>query len=163
MRAHLFLFIILFIGIPLAITSCGEDRSDEQPFAPEVSTLPAVQSTSSTALLYGLILSSRNSHLTACGFIWGEMTEVIDTVRTDSAQTDSAQTYIRRYFTAADSHTLALDSVPVISTSPHITTIEAVSYSARLDSLAPGTYFSIAYATNGIGTTRGDTVVFTIK
>jgi len=34
---------------------------------------------------------------------------------------------------------------------------------AEVDSLAPGRYYSVAYATNGMGTSRGDTLWFEIK
>ncbi len=35
-------------------------------------------------------------------------------------------------------------------------------FTAEADSLLPGEYFMVAFATNGIGTTRGDTLHFTI-
>ena len=36
------------------------------------------------------------------------------------------------------------------------------SFSAKADSLEAGTYYGVAYATNGIGTSYGDTLYFTI-
>jgi len=36
----------------------------------------------------------------------------------------------------------------------------ATVFSAYTDSLGAGTYFAVAYATNGIGTTYGDTITF---
>lgn len=38
----------------------------------------------------------------------------------------------------------------------------ATIFEAYTDSLGAGTYFAVAYATNGIGTTYADTVYFTI-
>ena len=38
----------------------------------------------------------------------------------------------------------------------------ATLFSAYTDSLAPGTYFAVAYSRNGIGTSWGDTVRFVI-
>ncbi len=35
-------------------------------------------------------------------------------------------------------------------------------FQAEADSLLPGEYFMVAFATNGVGTTRGDTLRFTV-
>lgn len=134
MRTLLFLPVILLFAAVLS--SCGEDRSDEQPFAPTLSEVATERTDTGVITLYAQILSSKNSHLTACGFIWG----------------DSVET-----------HTLSLDSVPVISTSPHVSPSMSVGFSATIDSLTPGNYFVLAFATNGIGTTRTDTVFFSIE
>jgi len=46
----------------------------------------------------------------------------------------------------------------------HVEAAEAAySFSALVDSTADGTYYAVAYATNGMGTTYGDTVHFTIR
>lgn len=130
------LLSIIIICITAILSSCGEDRSDEQPFAPTLSALTATQTGDSTVLLSAQILSSKNSSITACGFIWGDST---------------------------GSNTLSLDSLPAVSTSPHIAPSQAVSFSAAIDTLAPGTYFALAFATNGIGTTRTDTISFSVR
>lgn len=127
--------LLALIILPIAI-SCGEDRSDEQPFAPTLSEVAAVRTDVDVITFHAQILSSKNSHITACGFIWGDSTET---------------------------HTLNLDTLPTISTSPHISPLQSVGFSATIDSLAPGTYFALAFATNGIGTTRTDTVFFSVK
>lgn len=36
------------------------------------------------------------------------------------------------------------------------------TFSATTDTLEAGTYFAVAYATNGVGTSHGDTIRFTI-
>lgn len=129
-------FLPVIICLTTLIVSCGEDRSDEQPFAPTLSALTATQTADSTVTFSAQILSSKNSSITACGFIWGDST---------------------------DTYTHALDSLPAVSTSPHITPSQAASFSATIDTLAPGTYFALAYATNGIGTTRTDTIIFSVR
>lgn len=39
----------------------------------------------------------------------------------------------------------------------------AATFSATVDSLLPGDYFTVAFATNGVGTSYGDTLYFTIE
>lgn len=58
-----FLFLLLLI-------SCGEDRSEEQPFAPIVTTGTPIVSASSVTLS-GKVVASPNSTLSACGFVYG--------------------------------------------------------------------------------------------
>ena len=118
------IFPLLFL-LPLLLwtaAACGEDRSGEQPFAPEVRTLDA-ESDGPQAVLRGAVLSSPNSHLLECGFAYGN-----DTLRLNVVA-DSA-----RY-----------------------------EFEARTDSLRPGNYFAVAYSKNGVGTSFGDTVRFSIR
>ena len=62
------------IAVCLLLTSCfGEDRSDEQPFAPTVETV-AANIDGPVANLEGIVTSSPNSTLTACGFHYGNDT-----------------------------------------------------------------------------------------
>lgn len=63
-----FLFLLL-----TATYSCGEDRSGEQPFAPTLRFL-SITIDGDSALLTGEVLSSPNSTLTECGFIYGNDT-----------------------------------------------------------------------------------------
>lgn len=61
---------ILLSLLLLGTLSCGEDRSGEQPFAPKVATREAVW-LNGQAVLSGAVLSSPNSRLQVCGFIYG--------------------------------------------------------------------------------------------
>lgn len=104
------------------LIACGEDRSDEQPFAPTVETA-SVEVLGDSALLTGNVTSSLNSSLTKCGFAYGNDTLTLDVVSPDTAFTFSAVT----------------------------------------DSLGAGEYYAVAYAANGMGTSYGDTLYFTIE
>lgn len=107
--------------LPLVLSSCGEDRSGEQPFAPTVESLTA-EVVGDSALLTGAVTASPNSSLRACGFAYGN-----DTLRATCTAPEAAETF-----------------------------------TAVTDSLGSGTYFAVAYAQNGVGTSYGDTIYFTI-
>ncbi len=92
----------LLLLLPL-FASCGEDRSGEQPFAPEVRTLEATVS-GAQAVLRGAVLSSPNSHLLECGFAYGNdtlrLSVAADSARYEfEAQTDTLRP--GRYFAVA--------------------------------------------------------------
>ena len=57
----------------MMLGACGEDRSSEQPFAPEVQTL-GYEPAADSVFLYGKVLSSPNSTLLQCGFTYGNDT-----------------------------------------------------------------------------------------
>lgn len=120
MKLSVFLSIV-FIMLPL-VSSCGEDRSGEQPFAPEVQTV-GYEVDADSVFLAGKVLSSPNSTLLQCGFAYGN-----DTLR---LQTEAA--------------------------------VPAEEFRAATRPLLPGTYFAVAFARNGVGTSYGDTLYFTIE
>ena len=105
----------------LTLTSCGEDRSGEQPFAPSVLTGVYTQ-VGDSVLLQGAVTASPNSKLLECGFVYGN-------------------------------DTLNLK----------VTADTLATFSAYTKTLEPGTYYYAAYARNGVGTTNGDTLFFTIE
>ena len=77
-------FQIIFLVVALGMTACvGEDRSGEQPRAPEGITVEA-EVHDSTCQLNGHVGLSHNSSLTQCGFYWGNdtlhNTFIVDTV-----------------------------------------------------------------------------------
>lgn len=39
----------------------------------------------------------------------------------------------------------------------------SASFTAHTDSLGKGSYYAVAYARNGVGTSHGDTIYFTVK
>ncbi len=116
-------FKLLPLFALLGLTSCGDDRSGEQPFAPTVETGTA-SVVSSTVTLAGTVLSSPNSTLTACGFVYGTSNS-------------------------------SLTSKGEVAT-------PATVFSLAIDTLSAGTYYYSAYATNGMGTSYGDTLSFVI-
>lgn len=89
--SSLFLLSILTL-VNIFITSCGEDRSGEQPFAPTVQTGTAQQVADSVRLT-GIVTASPNSHLLECGFEYGNDTlrakTKAETLNEFSAFTDS--------------------------------------------------------------------------
>lgn len=119
---------LLHVGIYLlfvfSISSCaGEDRSDERPFRPTVSTR-SVSVEGNSCTLVGEVLSSPNSSLKNCGFSFG---------------TKSTQQQI------------SINNPSAL-------------FTARVDSLkAQQRYFAVAFATNGMGTSYGDTIWFKLN
>lgn len=114
-------FPLLSAAAAALLVACGEDRSDEQPFAPTVETV-AAEVTGDSARLTGAVIASPNSSLTECGFTYGNDTLTLEVVSPDTA----------------------------------------FAFSAVTDSLGAGDYYAVAYATNGMGTSHGDTLRFTI-
>lgn len=104
------------------MAACGEDRSLEQPFAPEVETA-GVTVNGQVATFTGYVLASPNSSLRECGFAFGN-----DTLRSVVKAAQPADTF-----------------------------------TVQVDSMKAGEYFMAAYATNGVGTTYGDTLYFTVE
>lgn len=71
--------LLYFAMSALAIVSCtGEDRSDEQPFAPTVETV-SVTADGPTAWMEGQVTTSPNSSLLECGFRYGNDTLTLST------------------------------------------------------------------------------------
>lgn len=88
---HFYLYIIVLCAV--VMSSCGQDRSGEQPFAPTVQTGTAEQVGDSVNLVGSVILSP-NSRVLERGFSYGNDTlraTVVskDTVNIFSAYTDS--------------------------------------------------------------------------
>lgn len=117
---HIFLPILTFLLLLLAACA-GEDRSGEEPQLPTVHTLDVVQ-TDSGQLFGGIVLTSPNSSLKACGFYYGN-----DTLDVTLTCEEAADTF---YLT--------------------------------VDSLLTGTYYVEAWARNGMGTSAGETVIFSV-
>ena len=92
MKALSIIIPICLFTLSTMLTSCGEDRSGEQPFVPTVQTGTA-QQVADSVLLTGAVIASPNSHLLECGFEYGNDTlrakVVADTLTTFSAFTDS--------------------------------------------------------------------------
>lgn len=87
----LFVYISALIAAVPLFLSCGEDRSAEQPFAPEVQTLGYEQDADSV-ILFGKVLSSMNSSLLQCGFAYGNDTLRLKTVASEPAEEFKAAT-----------------------------------------------------------------------
>ena len=101
MKTSIYIFAAL-LSVSL-FSSCGEDRSGEQPFAPEVQTL-GYETEADSVILYGKVLSSPNSTLRQCGFTYGNDTLRLKAVAAEPAEEFKAAT--RRlesgaYFVAA--------------------------------------------------------------
>lgn len=121
MKTHYFSYIALLLS-SITLTACmGEDRSDEQPFAPTVE-LVGIHTDGPTAFMEGHVKESPNSSLLECGFHFGNDTMLVG-ILSDT-----------------DDH-----------------------FFAETDSLEAGTYFAVAYARNGIGTSYSDTLRFEIE
>ena len=73
----------LILALLLA-ASCGEDRSAEQPFVPSVKLLDAVQQ-NGAYIFTGEIVSSPNSRVLGCGFVYGNDTLTVDRKRATSS------------------------------------------------------------------------------
>lgn len=113
--------------LPLLLSACGEDRSGEQPFKPEVVTLSA-DGADGSAVLRGAVTASTNSMPTGCGFRYGN-----DTLRASApAELPGGPGGLGEF----------------------TTTVEP---------LLPGDYYAVAYATNPMGTTYGDTLRFSVE
>lgn len=107
----------------LAVWACsGEDRSNEQPRVPVVSTAGATVAGDSCRMM-GTVGESHNSSLRECGFVY--------------------------WVEGGNSVKLVADT--------------AYAFSAVADSLEAGNYSYAAYARNGMGTTYGDTLTFSIQ
>jgi len=116
--------LCIFIFFIFSIFSCnGEDRSNERPFPPTVST-KSVSIQANSCTLIGEVLSSPNSTLKSCGFSFG---------------TNNSHQQI------TVDHPYAL-------------------FTATIDSLKPQqNYYVVAFATNGMGTSYGDTIWFKLN
>lgn len=111
---------IRFLPFLLLASACNPvDRSDEQPFPPEVRTLDALV-VADSCVMHGEVTASRNSRVRRRGFNYGN-----DTLRLEAVSSDTTDLF-----------------------------------SAATRPLEAGRYFMVAYATNGMGTTRGDTLYF---
>ncbi len=71
----------------LFVSSCGDDRSGEQPFAPTVKSVGA-ETLGDSVRLTGLVTASPNSSLTQCGFAYGN-----DTLRLEKAAPAATTTF----------------------------------------------------------------------
>lgn len=67
------LSLTFFSAAIFILFSCGEDRSGEQPFAPTL-TFVGITVEGDSARLTGEVLSSVNSSLVECGFLYGNDT-----------------------------------------------------------------------------------------
>jgi len=118
---NILIFSMIFAAF---LVSCsGEDRSGEQPFAPEVRTLGAEPAVGDSVRMAGELIDEHNSTVTKRGFVYWN-----DTLKVTRTSTD-----------------------------------EAALFYAFTDSLGNGTYSYTAFATNGIGTSYGDTLTFEKK
>lgn len=81
--------LIPLLALTILASCHPEDRSGEQPFAPEVRTLDAEVS-NTHALLSGCVIASRNSDVRKVGFVYGN-----DTLRLRVEQTENLQPLFR--------------------------------------------------------------------
>lgn len=88
------------------------------------------------------------------------------TVKSMSAVTEADSAYLSGEVTASPNSTLTEcgfaygnDTLRASCKAPAPT----MSFTAVTDSLGPGRYFAVAYARNGVGTSWGDTIYFTIE
>lgn len=122
-NAHIILAFVFVVTVSVLGLSCsGEDRSDEMPRVPVVSTMSAIVSGDS-CIMTGCVIESHNSPVKECGFIYYS-----DSIASNKIQCDTTSVF-----------------------------------SAIVDSLSKGEYFYAAYARNGMGTTYGDTLQFTVE
>lgn len=118
------LHVSIYLLFLFSISSCtGEDRSNERPLRPTVST-KSVSLQNNSCTFVGEVLSSPNSSLKSCGFSFG----------TKSTQQQITINNPTAIFTA---------------------TIDSLKTQQR--------YFAVAFATNGIGTSYGDTIWFQLN
>ena len=77
---------IIIMAALMAMTACNpEDRSDEQPFRPEVANA-ACEVLGDSCRMHGYIVSSQNSDVLGCGFYYGNDTLKVQ-VKCDSCST----------------------------------------------------------------------------
>jgi len=114
--------LLALFFLPVLTACFGEDRSDEEPFAPTVATT-AANAAGDSCVVEGEIISSPNSSIRGRGFYYGNDTLKIQVVSYDT---------LTWHFTET------------------------------LDSLKSGIYYVYAFATNGMGTSYGDTLTFRI-
>lgn len=104
--------------------------------------------------------------LTACGEDRSSEQPFAPTVLTLGAEADADSVVMTGAVTASPNSTLRTCGFAYGNDTLRLrTNVEepSATFTATVDSLLPGDYYTVAFATNGVGTSYGDTLYFTIE